>query len=245
VLTFASRVIGGGLLRLAYKHHTSVPVTRAAGIPALLVTPAAGVLALPVVAGVPALPVVAGVRRRPAQRPQRRRPSRHGVNVGPLLQGRQRTRRDRIGRSRARLIEEDESAERCHRFDPSLNGRQLRKGFLPPVINLAAPDGGRRAQAKQIQITAFARIQRATPGSTRNRPKKVLGLSDIVSRRVVVGAIGAGAVTSTLLCATAGTAAADPLPPFRPFCAPIPSPSTQNAKRSVNVKQSASMLASS
>jgi hypothetical protein len=31
-------------------------------------------------------------------------------------------------------------------------------------------------------------------------------LSEIISRRVVVGAIGAGAVTGTLLCATAGTA---------------------------------------
>jgi hemophore-related protein len=31
-------------------------------------------------------------------------------------------------------------------------------------------------------------------------------------RRVLVGAIGAGAVTGALLCATAGTAAADPAP---------------------------------
>lgn len=37
-------------------------------------------------------------------------------------------------------------------------------------------------------------------------------LSEIVSRRAVAGAIGAGAVTCTLLCTTAGTAAADPLP---------------------------------
>ena len=37
-------------------------------------------------------------------------------------------------------------------------------------------------------------------------------LSEIVLRRVVVGAIGAGAVTGTLLCATAGTAAADTAP---------------------------------
>jgi heme-binding protein len=36
--------------------------------------------------------------------------------------------------------------------------------------------------------------------------------SHILSRSVVVGAIGAGAVTGTLLCATAGTAAADPPP---------------------------------
>ena len=42
-------------------------------------------------------------------------------------------------------------------------------------------------------------------------------LSDLIPRRVVVGAIGAGAVTGTLLCATAGTAAADP-PPRPPNC---------------------------
>ena len=50
-----------------------------------------------------------------------------GDAVGPLLQGRQRARRDRIGRSRARLVEEDQPTERCHRLDPPLNGRQLRK----------------------------------------------------------------------------------------------------------------------
>ena len=38
-----------------------------------------------------------------------------------------------------------------------------------------------------------------------------------ISRRAVVGALGAGAVTGTLLCATAGTAAAD-LPPRPPDC---------------------------
>ena len=46
-----------------------------------------------------------------------------GDAVGPLLQGRQRARRDGIGRSRARLVEEDKSTERCHRFDPPLHGR--------------------------------------------------------------------------------------------------------------------------
>ena len=46
-----------------------------------------------------------------------------GDAVGPLLQGRQRARRDGIGRSRARLVEEDESTERCHRLDPPLKGR--------------------------------------------------------------------------------------------------------------------------
>ena len=50
-----------------------------------------------------------------------------GDAVGPLLQGRQRARRDGIGRSGARLVEEDQSTERRHRLDPSLNGWQLRK----------------------------------------------------------------------------------------------------------------------
>src|SRR5262249_11365627 len=40
----------------------------------------------------------------------------------------------------------------------------------------------------------------------------VMFLSDIIPRRVVVGAIGAGAVTGTRVCATAGTAADDPTP---------------------------------
>ena len=46
-----------------------------------------------------------------------------GDAVGPLLQRRQRARRHRIGRSRARLVEEDEPTERCHRLDPPLSGR--------------------------------------------------------------------------------------------------------------------------
>jgi hypothetical protein len=42
-----------------------------------------------------------------------------GDAVGPLLQGWQCVRRDGIGGSSARLVEEDESTERCHRLDPS------------------------------------------------------------------------------------------------------------------------------
>lgn len=38
-----------------------------------------------------------------------------------------------------------------------------------------------------------------------------------ILRRMVVGALGAGAITGTLLCATAGSAAADP-PPRPPNC---------------------------
>ena len=38
--------------------------------------------------------------------------------VGPLLQGRQRARGDGIGRSRARLIEQDQSTEQRHCLDP-------------------------------------------------------------------------------------------------------------------------------
>lgn len=37
-------------------------------------------------------------------------------------------------------------------------------------------------------------------------------LSDVISRRVMVGVIGAGAVAGTLLCAGAGSAAAEPQP---------------------------------
>ena len=36
--------------------------------------------------------------------------------------------------------------------------------------------------------------------------------SELISRRVIFGAIGAGAVAGTLLCAGAGSAAADPAP---------------------------------
>jgi hypothetical protein len=46
-----------------------------------------------------------------------------GDAVGPLLQGRHRARRDGIGRSRARLVEEDQPTERCRRLDPPLKGR--------------------------------------------------------------------------------------------------------------------------
>jgi heme-binding protein len=42
-------------------------------------------------------------------------------------------------------------------------------------------------------------------------------LSEIISRRVVLGAIGAGAIAGSLLCGTAATAAADP-PPRPPNC---------------------------
>jgi hemophore-related protein len=39
-----------------------------------------------------------------------------------------------------------------------------------------------------------------------------MSLSEFISRRVVVGAIGAGVITGTLLSGTAGEAAADPTP---------------------------------
>jgi hemophore-related protein len=42
-------------------------------------------------------------------------------------------------------------------------------------------------------------------------------VSEVISSRVVVSAIGAGAITGTLLCAAGGTAAADP-PPRPPDC---------------------------
>jgi hypothetical protein len=43
------------------------------------------------------------------------------------LQGRHRARRDGIGGSGAGQVEEDEPPERCHRLDPTLDVRQLRK----------------------------------------------------------------------------------------------------------------------
>jgi hypothetical protein len=46
-----------------------------------------------------------------------------GDAVGPLLQRRPRARSDRIGHSRARLVEEDQPTERRHRLDPPSNGR--------------------------------------------------------------------------------------------------------------------------
>jgi hypothetical protein len=52
-----------------------------------------------------------------------------GDAVGPLLQGRQRTRCKGIGHSRAGLVEEDEPTERRHRLDPPLQQRQLRKNL--------------------------------------------------------------------------------------------------------------------
>jgi hypothetical protein len=45
--------------------------------------------------------------------------------VGPLLQSGQRTRRDRIGHSEARLVKEDQATERRHRLDPALDGWHL------------------------------------------------------------------------------------------------------------------------
>ncbi len=50
-----------------------------------------------------------------------------GDAVGPLLHVRQRVRGDRVGCARARLVEEDQSTERCHRLEPALKRRQLRK----------------------------------------------------------------------------------------------------------------------
>src|SRR5258705_10602218 len=44
-----------------------------------------------------------------------------------MLQGWQRARCKWIGHSCARLVEEDEPTERCHRLDPPLKRRQLRK----------------------------------------------------------------------------------------------------------------------
>jgi len=78
-----------------------------------------------------------------------------------------------------------------------------------------------RAAAARIKREQCARRGRGLPRvSVRHmrlwlkEPRMFL---EMIPRRVVVGAIGAGAVTGALLCATAGTAAADP-PPRPPNC---------------------------
>src|ERR1700759_3355944 len=52
-----------------------------------------------------------------------------GDAVCPWLQRWQRAWRDGIGSTRARLVEEDQPTERCHRLDPPLSGRQLRENL--------------------------------------------------------------------------------------------------------------------
>ena len=56
-----------------------------------------------------------------------------GDAVGPLLQRRQRARRDGVGGSRARLVEEDESPQRCHRLDPPC--REGNSGRISQHVN--------------------------------------------------------------------------------------------------------------
>ena len=65
-----------------------------------------------------------GIARRTASRLPRSPAPRRCCR--PLLQGRQRARRDGVGRSAARLVEEDQPTERRHRLDPALHGRQFR-----------------------------------------------------------------------------------------------------------------------
>ena len=87
-----------------------------------------------------------------------------GDAVGPLLQGRQRARRDGIGRSRARLVEEDESAERCHRLDPPMKGRQFRKDFaarvpVRDVHDVARTFACRAIGDTQVPVQRVARLR--------------------------------------------------------------------------------------
>ena len=86
-----------------------------------------------------------------------------GDAVGPLLQGRERARCDRIGRSRARLVEEDQSTERCHRLDPPLKRRQLRKDLTvcePVRHNNVARAFTRRAIGDaQVPVQRIARLR--------------------------------------------------------------------------------------
>ena len=87
-----------------------------------------------------------------------------GDAVGPLLQGRQRARRDGIGHSRARLVEEDQPTERCHRLDPPLKGRQLRKDLAArePVRDehdVASTFARRAIGDAQVPVHRIARLR--------------------------------------------------------------------------------------
>ncbi len=90
-----------------------------------------------------------------------------GDAVGPLLQGRQRARRDGIGRSRARLVEEDQSTKRCHRLNPPLNRRQLRKD-----LTVGEPVRDEHDVARHPHATCDRR--RASPRSSHSASPRTL-----------------------------------------------------------------------
>ena len=86
-----------------------------------------------------------------------------GDAVGPLLESRQRVRRDGIGCSRARLVEENQPTERCHRLDPPLKGRQLREELTAcePVRHEHDVAGSRRRRPigdAQVTVAGIARL---------------------------------------------------------------------------------------
>ena len=87
-----------------------------------------------------------------------------GDAVSPLLQGRQRSRSDGIRRSRARLVEDDEPTERCHRLDPPLNRGILRNNLAAAVPardehDVASTFSRRAIGDAQFTVEGIARLR--------------------------------------------------------------------------------------
>ena len=87
-----------------------------------------------------------------------------GDAVGPLLQRRQRARRDGIRHSGTRLVKEDQPTQRCHRLHPALNRRQLRKDLTArePVRHqddVASAFRRRAIGDTQIPVHRIARLR--------------------------------------------------------------------------------------
>src|SRR6188472_2601039 len=68
---------------------------------------------------------------------------------------------------RARLVEDDEPTERCHRLDPPAKGRQLRK-------NLAAREPGGHGHDVALTFTRRAIGDAQVPGSARSASPRTL-----------------------------------------------------------------------
>ena len=121
---------------------------------------------------------------------------------------------DRIGRSRARLVEEDQSTERCHRLDPPLKGRQLRQVLAAgePVRDehdVARTFARRAIGDAQVPVHRIARL-REHCGSVSRGAGRVsanafsvsagrLGCRRLVSRHGSHLAVGVGSVRSEVL----------------------------------------------
>ena len=103
-----------------------------------------------------------------------------GDAVGPLLQGRQRTRRHGVRRASSRLIEEDQSTEGPHRVHPTLYGREFGDNFAvcEPVgheDDVTCPFTRSAIGDAQVPIQRIARLREhhisVSPGERRYRAK--------------------------------------------------------------------------